>query len=277
MIEHATLAEARIVVIGLDDLTNAVIQDLVAFGAQHITVIVEPETESSHTFSHDSHVSVMHTTVQDLLGKDDGAALLRDSHFVLAANVPRPVELALGHLRGRENPERPLIIMRGKGNACKMRCQYRELRLLPSGNVTNFVALEDELPPWTDEKRNLVASTIQELVRTTDNIDKDFDNFKAYLTAAHAFVDEHEASSAWPTAAEYERVLARLPETSRSQQQDRILQQLGLAASAWSIRLLARIIAVDARRLLTGDGQPHNNTELQDVIRVADRRVSVGV
>lgn len=32
MIEHTTLAEARIVIVGLDDLTNAVIQGLVAFG-----------------------------------------------------------------------------------------------------------------------------------------------------------------------------------------------------------------------------------------------------
>ncbi|KAL1896090.1 hypothetical protein Sste5346_004829 [Sporothrix stenoceras] len=218
----------------------------------------------------------MHTTVPDLLGRDDDTALLRDSSLVLAANVPRQVELAVSHLRGKENPERPLIIMRGKGNACKMRCQYRELRLLPSGNVTTFVALEDELPPWTDEKRNLVASTVQELVQSAD----DADSFKAYLTAAHAFVDEHKASGAWPTAAEYERVIAKVPQTSRSLQQDRILQQLcdgGLAASPWSIRLLARIIALDTRRLLTCDGQPHNNTELQDVIRIAVERVSVTV
>ncbi|CAK7233212.1 hypothetical protein SCUCBS95973_008518 [Sporothrix curviconia] len=267
MIEPTTLAEAQIVVVGLDGLTSA-----------NITVVTEAETDAGHNISNDPRISVVHATVQDLLVKDDGAPLLRDSSLVLAANIPRPVELALSHLRGKENPERPLIIMRGRENACKMRCQYRELRL-PSGAVAEFVALEDDLPPWTDEKRDLVASTVQDLLRPANGgNDNNDDDVAAYLASARYFVGDYDARGAWPTVADYDRVAARVDVPLRSSQQEQILRQLcegGLGASPWSIRLLARIIALDARRLLTGDGQPHNNTELQDVIRIAAERLSV--
>ncbi|CAK7227531.1 hypothetical protein SBRCBS47491_006601 [Sporothrix bragantina] len=274
MIESTTLADAQVVVIGLNALTTAIIQDLLAFGAQHITIVTDAETEAHSSIRNDSGVSIMHTTVQDLLERDDGTALLRDSNLVLAANSPRPVELALSHLRDKEVPERPLIIMRGKENACKMRCQYRALHL-SSSQVATFVALEDELLPWTDAKRDLVAATVEELVPSDDD-----NNFAAYLAAARAFLGDYDKHDAWPTAENYDRVAATVPNAFRSAQQEQFLRQLcqgGLAAPSWSIRLLARVVALDARRLLTGDAQPHNNTELQDVIRIATERRGVCV
>ncbi|KAK4940575.1 hypothetical protein LTR10_019334 [Elasticomyces elasticus] len=210
---------------------------------------------------------------QDLIGKDPD--LFRSFDLVISVDQPRPFELALSDLRwsngGDNDPDLPFIVTRKSGNACKFRCQYREL-LVETSNISRFVSLPMELPPWTQEKRALVASTIQEQFKPEHNPD-----VQAYLAIGLAFLSQQESTGSWPSAEDKQKVQENVRNTGSAS--DTKVQKLidsfceqGLAGPNETKLILARLLVLDALKLLTGSGQPINNTNIEEVYRIMAKK-----
>ncbi|KAK9447084.1 Isochorismatase-like protein [Limtongia smithiae] len=124
-----------------------------------------------------------------------------------------------------------------------------------------------ELLPWTDEKRTLVASTIRDEFSPEQS-----PNFQAYFTAALAVTDFQSAKGRWPESSDLQDVLALINTKDAPQPQVyNFVNQFctgGFAAAPETIAIMARIVSLDAIKLLTGMGHPINNTSLEDVVRV---------
>ncbi|RAO69144.1 uncharacterized protein BHQ10_005156 [Talaromyces amestolkiae] len=127
-----------------------------------------------------------------------------------------------------------------------------------------------DLLPWTDAKRALVHSIVENAFHPQQD-----SSFRGYLIAAHAAVQFHEVNGRWPSDSVPEDKLNFQGMVPSNQQTELVSQYIdgflrdGLTSAHQTFAVLAQFVAHDALNLLTGDEQPVNNTNLDEVIKIA--------
>ncbi|KAL1896076.1 hypothetical protein Sste5346_004815 [Sporothrix stenoceras] len=237
MITVTSPANARILVIGNDNLTDAVIQNLRSKGVNVITLMND---EGSRKASHSEHF-VKKDALEHIAADVE---YFKSFSLVLALNQPRELELALSDARW------------------------------PMGEMqsSKFVSLPMDLLPWTYAKRLEIAAVIEQEfpLELEDN-----KHFRAYLAAGRAFAEFQKSQGTWPTAEVADKVQAlaakAVPEASADVVGAYINQMCnaGLGSVPETIELLARLISTDAMKLITGSGHPINNVNVEEAIIIA--------
>ncbi|KAH8667004.1 hypothetical protein BX600DRAFT_540278 [Xylariales sp. PMI_506] len=274
MIETVTLAEARVLIVGDGSLSRAVQQRLEEKGVRAITILSADDPAAAPI----PNASTIQKDPIAYIGSN--IEFFKSFHLVIAVNQPRGFEISLSDARWPVNavqtdPDLPIIVSRCAGNNCKMRCQYRQLPV-KGGDVSSYINLATDLPTWNDEKRRLVTTAIDSELELDSNL-------KTYFDVALALLEFHQSTGAWPgveNSGQIEGAVARKqsnkPATYASQISSELVSRMcegGFAAVPETIDVMSRLISRSAATLLTGEEQPFNHVNIDDVIRIVTNTI----
>ncbi|CAK7228498.1 hypothetical protein SBRCBS47491_006923 [Sporothrix bragantina] len=189
MITLTSLADARVLVIGNDDLTATVIRNLNSNGVQDITLMNKEGSNLTDAKNYVQKDALEHISVD--------VDYYKSFSLVLALNQPRELELALSDARwpkdGQDgDPDLPMMVSRSDENRCKMRCQYRELPYAKKQEIA--AVIRHEFPGSQDESSR----------------------FRQFLVAGRVIADFQKVKGAWPSESDTPGVLELLADDVNS-------------------------------------------------------------
>ncbi|CAK7232827.1 hypothetical protein SCUCBS95973_008389 [Sporothrix curviconia] len=230
MISVTSPADARVLIIGNDDLTEAVIQNFKSYGIQDITLMNSEGPRPG-------------VDTNQFVQKDALEYIAEDVHYfqsfslVVVLNQLRALEVALSDARWP----------------------------IKDGGSSKFVSLHMDLLPWTDAKRALIK---QEFPAGKQN--SQFHAYLSAGRAVAEFKKSEGSWPIEADAGQVRASLTGVSNDKALAFEfvDQICEG-GFGSVPETIALMGRLISTDGLKLLTGSGHPINNANVEEVIAIA--------